>query len=99
MSPETGEAGGCPTAGPDTPQVDHALARQLDSRDGSAPQVSAAVYAPAGRRQLPLVVVADCPFCSHAHSHREAEGVRRAGCGLGRYVPRPAEAAVGEVVA
>lgn len=48
------------------------------------------VYPPSGRRQLALVLVADCPHCRGAHMHRSAPAglignqVRAGSCG-GRY--------------
>lgn len=49
--------------------------------------VTAIVYPPSGRRQLPLLIVNRCPWCGPGtHVHRGQGGVRRAGCGRGDYV-------------
>ena len=49
---------------------------------------TAVAYAPAGRRTAALLLVRRCPFCGHAHAHRETGSgdLRRSGCDRGRYL-------------
>ena len=46
--------------------------------------ITGEVFAPAGRRRHPLVLVRRCPSCRHAHAHRDI-GERQGSCGA-RYV-------------
>lgn len=68
--------------------------QQDDQRDqGSAPRVWAVAYPPAGLRRYWLLVVQSCPKCTgggpHAHRGGQDGGLRRAGCGQGRYFVQP----------
>lgn len=59
----------------------------------SAPNVWAVAYPPAGQRRYWLLVVQSCPKCAgggpHAHRGGQDGGLRRAGCGRGRYFVQP----------
>ena len=75
-------------------QNDTTSVRGQRSADQALPKVSAAVYPPSGRRGLPLLVVATCPYCptgGHAHRCSATGDVRESGCRRGSYyvVPRP----------
>jgi hypothetical protein len=96
MSPGTTNGG--PPAGPAIVEKINAVTTQHDHgqhRTRRYVVASATSYPPAGRRSLVLLLVLHCPFCQYVHAHRGAEygGVRRAGCGRGEYLVKPATAA------
>ncbi|GAA4559485.1 hypothetical protein [Pseudonocardia xishanensis] len=86
---ENGPAAGGAAAGPmslSTPPRDFEAASQ--SATSGERTASATAYAPSGPRGRWVLVVTDCPFCGqgpHVHLSDEPSGVRRAGCGRGRY--------------
>lgn len=53
-------------------------------------RVRAVTYPPCAQRRLHVTIV-ECPFCGGSHLHRSGSlgGVRRSGCGRGRYDVRP----------
>lgn len=94
MSPQNA-TGDRPASQPPMQKISAATKQQdQDEGSGNGRQsqvvvVSALAYPPAGRRTLWLLVVHSCPFCvargPHVHRGPLAGGIRRAGCGRGRY--------------
>lgn len=85
--------GGGRVTTPATATKTNTATKQLSRQQDSAPRVWAVAYPPAGQRRHWLLVVQSCPKCPgggpHAHRGGQNGGLRRAGCGQGRYFVQP----------